>query len=312
MRGLLVLLTVAALVTTGCAAAPKPVSPPTVDISGKWRGIWRGFGIEDAPRKDEVTAELTQQGSRGSGRIVMSGTLAAESIPEVVRLDGAWGSQVEFEVSGNEVVMREAVDGRVFTLDLRVEGDRMVGSMRDTSWPVTLELWRVRAPAPVASAPPPTPPPAPAPAPAAPAPVAPEAPKPPAPVAPAPPAAPARPAPRDFAQIPELKPVYFDFDKYDIRPADAEILRANAEWLKARPEMGVLIQGHADERGTEEYNLALGERRARSARNFLVSQGVAADRIAILSFGEERPVCTEKTEACWSRNRRADFLVKPR
>ncbi|OGK85907.1 MAG: peptidoglycan-associated lipoprotein [Candidatus Rokubacteria bacterium RBG_16_73_20] len=184
--------------------------------------------------------------------------------------------------------------------------------MRDARPPVILELWRVRAPAPVAAAPPPAP--APAPAAPAPAPSAPEAPKPPAPVAPtpAPPAATARPAPRDFAEIPEVKPVYFDFDKYDIRPADAEILRANAEWLKARPEMGVLIQGHADERGTEEYNLALGERRARSARNFLVSQGVAADRIAILSFGEERPVCTEKTEACWSRNRRADFLVKPR
>src|SRR3990172_6638761 len=161
MRGLLVLLTAVALVTTGCAAATKPVNPPTVDISGKWRGTWRGFGIEAGPRKDEATAELTQQGSRGTGRIALQGTLAAESVPEIVRIDGVLGSPVEFEVSGNEVVMREAVDGRVFTLDLRVEGDRMVGSMRDTSWPVTLELWRVRAPAPVARAPPPTPPPAP-------------------------------------------------------------------------------------------------------------------------------------------------------
>ena len=109
-----------------------------------------------------------------------------------------------------------------------------------------------------------------------------------------------------------MKPIYFDFDKYDIRAADAEVLTANAEWLKAHPEALVLIQGHCDERGTDEYNLALGERRARSARNFLISYGVAADRITILSFGEERPVCTEKTEACWAKNRRDVFLIKPR
>jgi peptidoglycan-associated lipoprotein len=74
----------------------------------------------------------------------------------------------------------------------------------------------------------------------------------------------------------------------------------------------VLIEGHCDERGTNEYNLALGERRAKSTMNYLVSQGVQASRITIISYGEERPVCNEKTEECWAKNRRAHFLVKPR
>jgi peptidoglycan-associated lipoprotein len=126
------------------------------------------------------------------------------------------------------------------------------------------------------------------------------------------PAPTARPAVRDFAAVPELQDIYFDFDKYDIRPADAKTLDANASWLKSNPNHLVLIEGHADERGTNEYNLALGERRAKSTMNYLVSQGVQANRITIISYGEERPVCTEKTEACWAKNRRSHFLVKPR
>jgi peptidoglycan-associated lipoprotein len=72
----------------------------------------------------------------------------------------------------------------------------------------------------------------------------------------------------------------------------------------------VLIEGHCDERGTDEYNLALGERRARSAMNYLTSRGVAKERMSVVSYGEERPLCKEKTEACWAQNRRAHFLVK--
>ena len=121
-----------------------------------------------------------------------------------------------------------------------------------------------------------------------------------------------RPAVRDFAAVPELADIYFDFDKYDIRPVDAKTLDANAAWLKSNPNSLVLIEGHCDERGTNEYNLALGERRAKSTMNYLVSQGVQANRITIISYGEERPACTEKTEACWSKNRRSHFLVKPR
>jgi peptidoglycan-associated lipoprotein len=135
---------------------------------------------------------------------------------------------------------------------------------------------------------------------------------PPATAAPATPAPTARPAPKEFTAIPELKPIYFDFDKYDIRPGDAKVLDVNAQWLKSNANQLVLIEGHCDERGTNEYNLALGERRAKSTMNYLVSQGVQASRITIISYGEERPVCTQKNEECWSKNRRAQFLVKPR
>jgi peptidoglycan-associated lipoprotein len=109
---------------------------------------------------------------------------------------------------------------------------------------------------------------------------------------------------------PNLNEIHFDFDKYNIRPGDAKILDANAAWLKANASNLVLIEGHCDERGTAEYNLALGERRAKSTMNYLVAQGVQANRITIISYGKERPVCTEHTEACWARNRRANFLTK--
>jgi peptidoglycan-associated lipoprotein len=162
--------------------------------------------------------------------------------------------------------------------------------------------------APVAVAPAP----APAPAPVAPAPApAPPAPAP-APVAPAPaPAETARPAPATFAAAPDLPDIYFDFDKSAIRPDAAKILQSNADWLKANTSHVVLIEGHCDERGTPEYNMALGDRRAKAARDFLVAQGVAGARINVISYGEERPQCKESNEECWSRNRRAHFVVKP-
>ncbi|MBI2525529.1 MAG: peptidoglycan-associated lipoprotein Pal [Candidatus Rokubacteria bacterium] len=171
-----------------------------------------------------------------------------------------------------------------------------------------------------ATAPPPTAPAA-RPAPAAPAPSA-VAPARPAPAAPGPSAvAPARPAPAapatpprpaEFAETPNLKDIHFAFDKYDIRPEDAKILDSNAAWLKREASSLVLIEGHCDERGTNEYNLALGERRAKATMNYLVSQGIQASRITIISYGEERPSCSEKNEACWSKNRRSHFLVKAR
>ena len=126
------------------------------------------------------------------------------------------------------------------------------------------------------------------------------------------PTAAARPSPREFTAIADLKDVFFDFDRYDIRPEDARTLDSNAGWLKSNPNHLVLIEGHCDERGTNEYNLALGERRAKATMNYLVSQGVQASRITIISYGEERPTCSDKTESCWARNRRAHFLVKPR
>jgi peptidoglycan-associated lipoprotein len=167
------------------------------------------------------------------------------------------------------------------------------------------------APAPAAPAPaPPPPPPPPPPAPAAPAP-----PPPPPPVAVAPPPTPAPtppPPPKEFAPNPALANIYFDFDKSNIRPGDAKILDASATYLKANTNQLVLIEGHCDERGTIEYNLALGERRAKSAMNYLVAQGIDASRFTLISYGKERPVCTEKTEACWAKNRRDMFLTKPK
>ena len=163
------------------------------------------------------------------------------------------------------------------------------------------------APAPAAApapAPRATPPATAAPSTAAPAPA-------PAPAPLAGPAAP-RPSPKEFAAVDALKDIHFEFDKYDIRPEDAKMLDANASWLKSNGENLVLIEGHCDERGTNEYNLALGERRAKATMNYLVSQGVQANRITIISYGEERPVCNEKTDSCWAKNRRAHFLVKPR
>ena len=121
----------------------------------------------------------------------------------------------------------------------------------------------------------------------------------------------ARPPVSEFTANPNLKDIYFDFDKYDIRPGDAKILDSNATWLKGNNNL-VLIEGHCDERGTNEYNLALGERRAKATMNYLVSQGVQAGRITIISYGEERPLCTDHNEACWARNRRAHFLSKAR
>ena len=124
-------------------------------------------------------------------------------------------------------------------------------------------------------------------------------------------AAPASP-PKEFAPNSNLRRIHFDFDKFDIRPGDAAILDANASWLRDNPNQLLLIEGHCDERGTSEYNLALGDRRAKSTMSYLASRGVATSRISIISYGEERPLCTEKNEACWSKNRRAMFLTKER
>ena len=120
------------------------------------------------------------------------------------------------------------------------------------------------------------------------------------------------PSPREFSAAVVLNDIHFDFDKYDIRPEDAKILDENAKWMKANQTTLVLIEGHCDERGTNEYNLALGERRAKATMNYLVSQGVQAGRITLISYGEERPVCAEKNEACWSENRRSHFMVRAR
>jgi peptidoglycan-associated lipoprotein len=109
-----------------------------------------------------------------------------------------------------------------------------------------------------------------------------------------------------------LGDVYFEFDKADLSEEARERLAKNAEWLRAHPEFQVRIEGHCDERGTNEYNLALGERRAAAAMGYITSLGASAGSLTTLSYGEERPQCTESDEGCWSRNRRAHFLITGR
>ena len=106
-----------------------------------------------------------------------------------------------------------------------------------------------------------------------------------------------------------LKDIRFEYDSADIREADRAVLAENAEVLKKFDFIRVTIEGHCDERGTVEYNLALGERRARAAADYLVSLGVAADRLKTVSYGKEIPVCQQSNEDCWSRNRRDHFAV---
>jgi peptidoglycan-associated lipoprotein len=121
---------------------------------------------------------------------------------------------------------------------------------------------------------------------------------------------------KEYRAIPQLRDIHFDFGEAVIRPADARILDANAAWLRANPEQLLLIEGHCDNRGLtrnkNEFNMALGEQRAQAAMNYLVGRGVTRDRITILSYGEERPLCPDQSERCWGQNRRSRFLVKPR
>jgi peptidoglycan-associated lipoprotein len=107
-----------------------------------------------------------------------------------------------------------------------------------------------------------------------------------------------------------LNDIHFDFDKYELSTEATQTLDANAEYLKANPKHLILIEGHCDERGTVAYNLALGERRAKATQNYLASRGIQSGRVSIISYGEERPQCSDHTEECWAKNRRAHFKVK--
>ena len=106
-----------------------------------------------------------------------------------------------------------------------------------------------------------------------------------------------------------LKNIYFDFDKFDLTGEAIAQLDQNGKWLKQHPSVKVIIEGHCDERGTEEYNLALGERRANAAKSYLVRLGIAASRMMVVSYGESRPLDPRSGEAAWARNRRAHFRV---
>ncbi len=106
-----------------------------------------------------------------------------------------------------------------------------------------------------------------------------------------------------------LKPAFFDYDKADLRADARDVLAANATWLKAHPSVVFTIEGHCDERGTAQYNLALGDRRANAAKEYLVSLGIDAGRAKTVSYGKERPFATGHDEESWAKNRRAHFVV---
>jgi peptidoglycan-associated lipoprotein len=106
-----------------------------------------------------------------------------------------------------------------------------------------------------------------------------------------------------------VKDAFFDFDKSEIRGDARDALQKDAEFLRSYPQVSVTIEGHCDERGSEEYNLGLGQRRADAAKQYLVSLGISADRIKTMSWGKEHPFCTEHNETCWQQNRRAHFVM---
>jgi peptidoglycan-associated lipoprotein len=161
------------------------------------------------------------------------------------------------------------------------------------------------------------------------APVAEPQPPPPAPTTPTPPPPPPPPPPapapapkpltedevfakKTLAELNAEKPledVYFDYDKAELKPDARTSLSKNAEWLKRWASTKVLVEGHCDARGTNEYNLGLGEKRAAAVRDYLTSLGIAGDRIAIVTKGEESPFCLEETESCFAQNRRGHFIL---
>jgi peptidoglycan-associated lipoprotein len=319
----------AASASSTAVATPSPapsVAPPApistgADISGRWSGSWIGTGLFNAPRQENLTLELAQKGENGYGRLVIDGATAAESVPWEVRQQGLGGIRVFASVNGSKVKLKHEIDDRIFTADLTLMGDQMVGEVRGR--PVRLLLARqgvsTNGPArevplqaaqmmpPVVGAQPVAPPAAPpqsvamAPQPQAQQPEPPKAEE-----------AVQRPRNEEYVKAPELKSLYFDFDKSVLRPDAVDALSNNVVWLKENADTFVLIEGNADERGTAEYNLALGDRRAKSAMDYLEANGIAKDRLSTVSNGKERPVCTEATEECRAQNRRADFRVKSR
>jgi peptidoglycan-associated lipoprotein len=306
--------------STPAPATPAPsLSPSTAgaDISGKWVGTWVGTGLFNAPRQENLVLELAQKGDAGYGRMVLDNATAAESVPWEVRQQGLGGIRVFASINGSKVHITHEIDDRLFTADLTVSGDQMVGEVKGRR--VRLILARQSGSTNMPKEVPPQAaqmmPPIVASQPVAPqqAPVA---------MAPAPQAQEPekqkaeevmqRPKNEEFVTAPELKSVYFDFDKSNLRQDAVDRMSSNVTWLKENADTFVLIEGNADERGTAEYNLALGDRRAKSAMEYLEANGIAKDRMATVSYGKEHPTCTDATEECRVQNRRADFRVKSR
>ncbi|MBI5883717.1 MAG: OmpA family protein [Elusimicrobia bacterium] len=116
----------------------------------------------------------------------------------------------------------------------------------------------------------------------------------------------------EFTTTPDLATVYFDYDSYALKGESLEALKKNAEYLKTHRDLEVLVAGHCDQRGTIEYNLSLGQNRAKGVREYYIRLGVPGKALATISYGKESPSCNESTEDCWSRNRRAETRVRSR
>ena len=314
----------ALVVMTACSLATPSASfgGSEADVAGKWTGSWVGTGLFNSIRQENLTLDLAQSGEAGYGRLVIDNAVAAESVPWQVRQQGLAGIRVFAEISGGKIKLIHEQDKRIFTADLNLVGDhQMIGTVRGSK--VRLILTREHS--------------GPAPQPQQAAQVVPPAPVEPTPaavtepeptvvaMAPTPdqqastetpkaeaPAQPQRPRQDEFVAAPELKTVRFDFDKALLRPDAVDALTSNAAWLKQNVDTLVLIEGNCDEKGTSEYNLALGDRRAKAAMDYLEANGIAKDRMTTVSYGKERPACSENTEECMKQNRRADFKVKSR
>jgi peptidoglycan-associated lipoprotein len=325
MRALAVLALIPLLVA--CASGKPKVMvgglPADNDISGHWSGSWVGAGLFQAMRQEPLSMDITQRGNAGYGRLILDGATAAESVPWEVRQQGLGGIRVFATVSGQKVKLVHEIDDRIFAADMTLDGDQMMGQIngrkvrlvmaRQTPAPQSSQQSAKAAPVQV---------PQPVTVVAEPVPAQPEPGL--ATVAVAPPQEePAadkpksedevqRPKSEDYVAVPELKPVFFDFDKSVLRSDAIDVLTSNTSWLKENADALVLIEGNCDERGTAEYNLALGDRRAKSAMEYLEANGIPKERVSTVSYGKERPVCTADTEECRNMNRRADFRIKSR
>ena len=315
MRALLLIsmLPLVAACSTMSAAPSLSASvaqPSSVDIAGRWRGHWTGTGIFQSLREDDVTIDLVQAGNAGYGKLVLQGTGAAESVPEVIRFNGQLGTRVVAQISPGTITLRHQLDGRLFTADLKLSegGEHMFGLVRESHPRVGLVLTREpRKAVPEPSAQPPQ---------AATTTPIPE-PQPQVAMVPAPDlerkdteVPTERPKQQEFVAVQELTAIHFEFDKSELRPDALDTLSTHAGWLKEHADTAILIEGHCDERGTSEYNVALGERRANAVRGYLSQQGIASERLTTISYGKERPACTAATADCHEMNRRSEFRAK--
>ena len=333
MRSLLMVASLSLL--TACATTTNPgASMPSAlpvsssmdsDVTGRWTGTWVGTGLFESPREEAVVLEIKQVGVSGYGRMIFDGSTAAESVPWDVRREGLTGARIAATILGTEVHIKHERGARFFAADLtRISEDKMIGDVRGAAPGVQLLLTRAatRKPDPPQAKVLPAPPaPEPAAAPEPPTPVVEEPAKEPDPVQiaavlpseePQTPAAPERPKVEEFVPALDLRTVYFDFDSAKLRADALDSLATNADWLKEHGDLQLMIEGHCDEAGTPEYNQALGDRRAESVKATLAATGIDPERMATISYGKERPVCTESTEECHKMNRHVEFRIKTR